>query len=198
VHQFTRALDKNHATSLFKLLSKYKPETKKQKQARLKQLAAAKVAAAKQKDAAGKPAEVPKPPATVKYGINHITTLVEQKKALLVVIAHDVDPIELVLWLPALCRKMGVPYVIVKSKARLGQVVHKKTATALALTKVNKEDQPELTQLVNYAKENYLEKYDDVRKQWGGGQLGIKSTVAQAKKQKAIQKELTAKATAAS
>ena len=38
------------------------------------------------------------------------------------VIAHDVDPIELVVWLPALCRKMGVPYAIVKGKSRLGQV----------------------------------------------------------------------------
>ena len=37
-------------------------------------------------------------------------------------IAHDVDPIELVVWLPALCRKMNVPYCIVKGKARLGQV----------------------------------------------------------------------------
>jgi len=34
------------------------------------------------------------------------------------VISHDVDPIELVVWLPALCRKMGIPYCIVKSKAR--------------------------------------------------------------------------------
>jgi hypothetical protein len=37
---------------------------------------------------------------------------VENKKAQLVVIAHDVDPIELVVFLPALCRKMGVLYFI--------------------------------------------------------------------------------------
>ncbi len=55
-----------------------------------------------------------KKPVVVKYGINHITTLVEQQTASLVVIAHDVDPIELVVWLPALCRRMDVPYVIVK------------------------------------------------------------------------------------
>ena len=41
----------------------------------------------------------------------------------MVVIAHDVDPIELVVWLPALCRKMEVPYCIVKGKARLGSVL---------------------------------------------------------------------------
>jgi len=55
-----------------------------------------------------------KRPVVVKFGINHVTTLVEQGKAQLVVIAHDVDPIELVIWLPALCRRMGVPYMIVK------------------------------------------------------------------------------------
>lgn len=53
----------------------------------------------------------------VYYGVEMI-----QVKAQLVVIAHDVDPIELVVWLPALCRKMGVPYCIVKGKSRLGQV----------------------------------------------------------------------------
>jgi len=45
--------------------------------------------------------------------------------------------VQIVLFLPALCRKMGVPYCIVKSKARLGRVVHHKTATCLAFTQVN-------------------------------------------------------------
>lgn len=45
--------------------------------------------------------------------------LVECGKAQLVVVAHDVDPVELVVWLPALCKKMGVPYCIVK--VRLAQ-----------------------------------------------------------------------------
>nr|KAJ0188496.1 hypothetical protein LSAT_V11C900494100 [Lactuca sativa] len=46
-----------------------------------------------------------------------------QNKAQLVIIAHDVDPIELVVWLPALCRKMEIPYCIVKGKSRLGTVI---------------------------------------------------------------------------
>lgn len=61
-----------------------------------------------------------KKPVVVKYGINHITTLVESGKAQLVVIAHDVDPIEIVVWLPALCKKMNVPYCIVKVRGRAG------------------------------------------------------------------------------
>ena len=60
-----------------------------------------------------------KKPVVVKYGLNHITSLVESGKAQLVVIAHDVDPIELVVWLPALCKKMNIPYVIVKVQLAL-------------------------------------------------------------------------------
>lgn len=62
--------------------------------------------------------------------------------------------IQIVLWLPALCRKMGVPYAIVKSKSRLGTVVHKKTATALALVDVKPEDKHDLASLVSAVKAN--------------------------------------------
>lgn len=72
----------------------------------------------------------------------------------MVVIAHDVDPIELVVYLPALCRKMGVPYVIVKGKARLGTVVHKKNAAVLAIQDVRSEDERELTTIISAAKAN--------------------------------------------
>ena len=47
-----------------------------------------------QKKAEGESVQPGKKPVVIKYGINHLTTLVEQKKAQLVVIAHDVDPIE--------------------------------------------------------------------------------------------------------
>ena len=131
INQFTHTLDKNQAAELFKLLVKIQPETKAAKTQRLE--AAALAAAGSEAAPAGTP-----PPPTLKatthpptsllshsvvnflsclflqYGLKHVTTLVEQKKARLVVIAHDVDPIELVLWLPALCRKMDVPFCIVK------------------------------------------------------------------------------------
>lgn len=44
---------------------------------------------------------------------------------------------QLVVFLPALCRKMGVPYCIVKGKARLGRLVHRKTCTSVAFTQIN-------------------------------------------------------------
>ncbi|KAG4185632.1 hypothetical protein ERO13_A09G244350v2 [Gossypium hirsutum] len=69
-------------------------------------------------------------------------------KAQLVVIAHDVDPIELVVWLPALCRKMEVPCCIVKGKSRLRSIVHKKTAAVLCLTTVKNEDKLEFSRVL--------------------------------------------------
>jgi len=113
------------------------------------------------------------------------------------VIAHDVEPIEIVVWLPTLCRKMEVPYCIVKGKARLGQLVHKKTATALALVNVNPADKNEFIQLVSSVKESFNDKADEIKKQWGGGKFGPKSTAARAKKARALAREEAQRAKAA-
>merc|ERR1712121_299533 len=161
INQFTQTLDQQTATQLFKLLHKYRPETKAEKKARLTSQAESK--------AAGKQDTTGKKPINVKYGINHITNLVETKKAQLVVIAHDVDPVEIVVWLPALCRKMGVPYCIVKGKARLGKLVHKKTATAVAITNVRTEDKSSLDKLCEACNSNYAERFEEIRRNWGGG-----------------------------
>ncbi|KAJ1957618.1 60S ribosomal protein L8 [Linderina pennispora] len=184
LNQFTQTLDRNTAVQLFKLLAKYRPETKQEKRARL--------TAQAEKVAAGEKAAETEKPVVVKYGINHITSLVESKKAQLVVIAADVDPIEIVVWLPALCRKMGVPYCIVKGKARLGTVVHQKTATALALVDVKAEDKSSLAALVSAVNANFTEKSDEIRRTWGGGVMGAKSQAKTVKKEAAIAREIAA------
>lgn len=108
----------------------------------------------------------------------------QNKKANLVVIADDVDPIELVVFVPALCRKMGVPYVIVKNKARLGTVVHKKKAAILTLQDVRSEDSSELAKLVSAAKANFNDKFEEHRRHWGGGKRGNKSQSMMARRAK--------------
>lgn len=142
IAQFSQVLDKNTAVQLFRLLNKYKGETKSEKKVRLEERA--------KEVAEGKKADEGKKPFFVKSGLNvrsssplfllkltlalrtqHVIALVEAKKASLVVIADDVDPIELVVFLPALCRKMGISYVIVKGKARLGTVVGRKTSSVV-------------------------------------------------------------------
>nr|GMC46249.1 60S ribosomal protein L7a-1 [Ipomoea batatas]GMC55661.1 60S ribosomal protein L7a-1 [Ipomoea batatas] len=110
----------------------------------------------------------------------------------LVVIAHDVDPIELVVWLPALCRKMEIPYCIVKGKARLGSIVHKKTASVLCLTSVKNEDKLEFSKILEAIKANFNDKYEENRKKWGGGIMGSKSQARTKAKERVLQKEAAA------
>merc|ERR1712157_710314 len=77
INQFSQTLDKQTAASFFKLAEKYRPETR----------------AAETPDAK---------PNLLSVGVNRVTTQVEKKRAQLVVIAHDVDPVEVVLFLPTL------------------------------------------------------------------------------------------------
>ncbi|KAE9466386.1 hypothetical protein C3L33_01716, partial [Rhododendron williamsianum] len=142
-----------------------------------------------QAETEGKPIEAKKP-IVVKYGLNHVTYLIEQNKAQLVVIAHDVDPIELVVWLPALCRKMEIPYCIVKGKARLGTIVHQKTAAVLCLTTVKNEDKLEFSKILEAIKANFNDKYDEYRKKWGGGIMGSKSQAKTKAKERVLAKEV--------
>jgi large subunit ribosomal protein L7Ae len=179
VNQFTKAIGKNEAMTVFTLFNKYRPETAAAKKQRVKEAAAAKATGG----AAPARAEF-----QVKYGLKHVTTLIEEKKAELVLIACDVDPVELVLWVPALCRKMGVPFLIVKDKARLGALVHQKNAAIVALTGVNKEDAAQLKLLQNLALEKYNNNPELVRK-WGGGIMGLKTLAKLDKRAKAMAEE---------
>jgi len=87
IHQFNNTLTRDVSINLFKLLHKYRPEDKAQKKERMKALA-------EKKEAGGDDDDAKKKTVMIKYGINHISKLCEQKKAQLVVIAHDVEPIE--------------------------------------------------------------------------------------------------------
>lgn len=181
--RFAKAADRNLAASAFKLLLKYRPEAKAEKKARLVGEAEAR--------ASGAEGAKKKKPVVVKFGLNHVTDLVESGKAKLVVIAHDVDPIELVVWLPALCKKVGVPYLIVKGKARLGAVVHQKTAAAVAITEVKGEDDRELAKVVESANALFL---DGARVGWGGGVMGVKSQAKTKAKERELARELAQRA----
>ncbi|KAK2120534.1 60S ribosomal protein L7A [Saguinus oedipus] len=124
INQFTQALDRQTATEVLKLAQKYRPETQQEKKQRL--LARA------EKKAAGKGDVPTKRPPVLRAGVNTVTALVEKKKAELVVIAHDTDPIEV-------------------------------------------EDKGTLAKLMEAIRRNYSDRYDEIRRQWGGNVLGPKS-----------------------
>lgn len=183
INQFNQTLDKQTATQLFKFCAKLGPETKEERKARL--VARAQARADKKPDTPDK--AVPR----LAKGLNKVVSLIEKKQAQLVVIAHDVDPIELVIFLPALCRKMDIPYCIVKGRARLGQLVGLKQATCCAVADIKNEHKGELKALVETVRTNYNERADEIRKHWGGGVLGAKS---QAKLNKKMRMEAALKA----
>ena len=172
VNQFNHALEKNAcrnwrlcwciAADIFRLFAKYVPETAAEKKARLAEKAKAEVE--------GKPVEEKRAPYFIRYGLDNVTKLVEKKKAKLVLIANDVDPLELVMWLPALCHKMGVAYAIVSGKAKLGALVHQKTATCVCLTGVNPQDEAALA-----ACQDTCNTHSKIEKKWGGGIMGLKT-----------------------
>ncbi len=57
----------------------------------------------------------------VKRGTNETTKSVERGLAKFVVIAEDVDPEEIVMHLPPLCREKNIPFGYVPSKLELGR-----------------------------------------------------------------------------
>ena len=176
--QFFEPLDRDTSRKVYKALEKYTPETRKEKRERLKNEAKEQVKDKKKEKKDGKK------PITVKCGLNHVTYLIEQKRAKLVLIAADVNPIETVVFLPSLCKTMDIPYAIVPSKERLGKLANKKTCTCLALTDF-KENAAELENLCKIFRERFQGPPLHSRKP----EKGVKAI----QKEKKAEKELLAK-----
>ena len=176
--QFFDPLDKDTTKKVYKALENYTPETKKEKKERLKKEAKDQVKDKKDKKKDGKK------PVSLKCGLNHVTYLVEQKRAKLVLIAADVDPIETVVFLPSLCKTMDIPYAIVPSKERLGFLANKKSCTCLALTDF-KDNAAELENLCKIFRERFQGPPLHSRKP----EKGFKAI----QKEKKLEKEMSAK-----
>lgn len=148
--QFKKRMDLGLKERISEIIKKYRPETRQEKTERL----------IKEKEH-GRTG--PKP-VIVKFGLKHITKLVEQKRAKLVLIANNVDPIELALILPALCKKMGVSYAIYDTKETLGSLIGMKPSTCLCLC----DDVPGLGEVVKEVDEQFAKSYEADMKVWGG------------------------------
>jgi len=64
--------------------------------------------------------EIAKKSGKLKKGTNEVTKSVEKGQALLVAIAKDASPPEIVMHLPVLCKEKGIPCVEVPTKEELG------------------------------------------------------------------------------
>jgi large subunit ribosomal protein L7Ae len=57
----------------------------------------------------------------IRVGTNEVTKSSERAEAKFVVMAEDVDPVEILAHIPMLCEEKRIPYLYVPKKQRLGQ-----------------------------------------------------------------------------
>jgi len=71
----------------------------------------------------------------LRKGTNEVTKLVERGETLMVIMAEDVSPPEILMHMPALCEERNVPYAYVPSKSELGNAcgLEKPTAAVAVL-----------------------------------------------------------------
>lgn len=68
-------------------------------------------------------ASIAKDTGRIRKGVNEATKSIESGKAIIVVLAEDVDPEELVMHIPLLCEEKGVSLAFFPTKADLGKSV---------------------------------------------------------------------------
>ena len=70
----------------------------------------------------------------IRVGTNEVTKSSERGEAKLVVMAEDVDPVEILVHVPMLCEEKRIPYLYVNKKQRLGQAAGlTKSAASIAI-----------------------------------------------------------------
>ncbi len=74
--------------------------------------------------------EIAKDSGRIKKGINEATKSIERGIARLVVIAEDVEPAEITMYMPGLCDDKKAPYIFVPSKKDLGNAAGIERPTA--------------------------------------------------------------------
>ena len=84
----------------------------------------------------------------VRKGTNEVTKIVERGDALLVVMAEDVQPEEILAHMPLLCEEKQIPYGYVPSKQELGVASGLGKATASVAVLDAGKGKPALDELV--------------------------------------------------
>lgn len=74
--------------------------------------------------------EIAKTTGKIKKGTNETTKVIERGIAKLVVVAKDVNPSEVVMHLPALCKEKNIPFIEVPSKEELGAAAGLEVSTS--------------------------------------------------------------------
>ena len=97
--KFFEPLNKDNFKKIFRIIENYSSESKKEKKERFQKRSKRKNERRQKKEG--------EKSIYLKSGFNHITYLIEQKRAKFVLIATDVDPIETVVFLLSLCKTIN-------------------------------------------------------------------------------------------
>jgi len=88
----------------------------------------------------------------IRKGTNEVTKLVERGETLMVIMAEDVSPPEILMHMPALCDERNVPYSYVPSKAELGNACGLEKPTAAVAILDAAKGKPALDELADKLK----------------------------------------------
>lgn len=76
-----------------------------------------------------------------KKGTNEVIKSVERGESKLVILAEDVNPPEVVYFIPKLCEERKVPFAYVKTRADLGSKVAISSAASISITDLGKSEE---------------------------------------------------------
>ncbi|MGC8516133.1 MAG: 50S ribosomal protein L7Ae [Thermoplasmata archaeon] len=76
----------------------------------------------------------------IKKGTNEVIKSIERGESKIVVISEDVNPPEVVYYLPMLCDERKVPFAYVKNRAELGKRVGIASAASISITDFGKSE----------------------------------------------------------
>jgi large subunit ribosomal protein L7Ae len=103
-------------------------------------------------DKAYEVAELARDTGKIRKGTNEVTKLVERGEALMVIMAEDVMPPEILAHMPLLCDERNIPYAYVASKAELGNACGLEKPTASIAVLDAGKGKPVLDNLVEQVK----------------------------------------------
>ena len=109
----------------------------------------------------------------VRKGVNEVTKSIERGLAVLVLVASDVEPEEVVMHIPSLCEQKRIPLVFIPAKLDLGKAVGLGVPCAAASIEKAGEGQPQLKEVVS----------------WSAGRQGAKPEAKEAKEEKKSKKQ---------
>ena len=89
----------------------------------------------------------------IRIGVNEVTKAVERGIAKLVLAAEDVQPKEIIMHLPAICKEKNIPFASIATKKELGEKAGIQVGAAAVAVIEEGEGKKELEEIVRKSKE---------------------------------------------